>query len=661
MTDPIETELNRSQKTALAGLLIAICAVAAGLRFWQLDQLPPGLYRDEAFNGLDALGILNGEHALFFTANNGREPLYIYLSSIFVAIFGRTPVAVRLAAAVLGTLTTGAVYAVSKSWYGRLVGLFAAWLWAVTVLPIHLSRLGLRVIVAVPVTALAMWLGTLAYRKNKMWLWAMAGACVGLGFYTYLSARLLPAVLVLIVVAVAIQQKSLPWRGLAWGLAGWGVMMLPLLGLWWFNPELLGGRTGQVSILNPDINQGNLVGTFFRNVWAALRLFFIEGDSIVRHNPPGRPLFDPFMAVPFLVGLFLLGREWRKTTTLAVVGWVSVMLAATILAEDTPHFLRASGILPAALIPAALGLAWGWRLPRQNWLGKGAVVFILLGSFWFTIQDYFVAYPAQPATGYLFESAAREMAERINADPADRPIFVDQRYQDNWPSQAFLLNPERELIRLDHRNLVDGWFTGPFVFYVSPIAGLDMGQMIKGVQTNSDQPILISTQTGPLTRGDLETTAYPLYIRFAVSENESVESIVATLEEEGDGNGSLYTLHSAELNVRDDENKLIVDLIWSANGLVQDRNDIVFVHILDRQTGQVVAQSDSVPGQGFWPVKEWRSNMQIHDQHEIFLGEEWDSARFQPLIGIYPADNPQNRLQIRLPNGQTGGNTVEIR
>ena len=87
--------------------------MAAGLRFWQLGDLPPGLYRDEAYNGLDASGILNGEHALFFEANNGREPAYIYISSIFIALFGQTPLAIRLAAALIGTLTTLAVYALS--------------------------------------------------------------------------------------------------------------------------------------------------------------------------------------------------------------------------------------------------------------------------------------------------------------------------------------------------------------------------------------------------------------------------------------------------------------------------------------------------------------------------------------------------------------------
>jgi predicted membrane-bound mannosyltransferase len=90
-------------------IILLALITAATLRFWQLGDIPPGLYRDEAFNGLDALDVINGEwdeqSPFYFSANNGREPLYIYLTSLSVRIFGNTTFAVRLAAAVVGTLT----------------------------------------------------------------------------------------------------------------------------------------------------------------------------------------------------------------------------------------------------------------------------------------------------------------------------------------------------------------------------------------------------------------------------------------------------------------------------------------------------------------------------------------------------------------------------
>ena len=58
-------------------MLLLVVGLAAGLRLYHLGEWPPGPYRDEAYNGLDALGVLRGELALFFPANNGREPLAV--------------------------------------------------------------------------------------------------------------------------------------------------------------------------------------------------------------------------------------------------------------------------------------------------------------------------------------------------------------------------------------------------------------------------------------------------------------------------------------------------------------------------------------------------------------------------------------------------------
>ncbi len=47
-----------------------------------------------------------------------------------------------------------------------------------------------------------------------------------------------------------------------------------------------------------------------------------------------------------------------KLSSLFVLIWIPVMLLPTILAEDSPHFLRAVGVLPVALIVPAIGLEY---------------------------------------------------------------------------------------------------------------------------------------------------------------------------------------------------------------------------------------------------------------------------------------------------------------
>ena len=88
--------------------------VAAFFRLWLLDRIPPGLFGDEATDGLDALDVLAGRGAVFFPANYGREGLHMWLVAGMFRLLGVTPLALRLPSAIAGILTAVATY-----WLGR--------------------------------------------------------------------------------------------------------------------------------------------------------------------------------------------------------------------------------------------------------------------------------------------------------------------------------------------------------------------------------------------------------------------------------------------------------------------------------------------------------------------------------------------------------------
>ena len=432
-------QLTGSPKMGWALLLLALLT-AVLFRFYGLGELPPGLYRDEAFNGLDAQAVLNGELALFFPANNGREPLYIYLTTLFVGLFGPSTLAVRLGAAVTGVVTTLLVYLLAREWFTQRIGLLSAWLWAVTLWAVHLSRIGFRPILLTPFLTLAFWLGTLAYRRGGRWLWLLAGLAYGVTFYTYLASRFTPLLLAVIAATLLLLRRRAAWKRLwpdgLWFLLGTAVVLLPFALLTSQQPEIILGRTGQVSILNPDINGGDLWGTLTQQALAALGMFIRQGDTILRHNPAGRPVFDILMVIPFLLGVLYCIRHWRQMPALTLLLWVLVMLGPTILAEDTPHFLRASGVLPAVVILPAIGLSqiWDWR---PDW-SRLVVILLLIASLAITAYDY-INYGRDPETAYLFEDAARTLAERVNDEGLGTAVFIDERFWSGWPSIPFLV------------------------------------------------------------------------------------------------------------------------------------------------------------------------------------------------------------------------------
>lgn len=629
-------------------MLLLALSLAALLRLWQLGAIPPGLYRDEAFNGLDAAEILagerEGESPFYFEANNGREPAYIYLTTLAVAILGQTVIAVRITAALIGTLTTLLVYLLAQSWFNHRVGLLAALLWAITVWPIHLSRIGLRPILLPFMLALVFWLGTQAYRrsapgKSAVRWWALSGLVYGLAFYTYLAVRLTPLLLFLLLIfLVASGRGRRLFPGVLWFVLAALLICLPLAFLVWERPEIILGRAGQVSILNPAIaGDATPLAVLWRQSWQALGLFFIQGDAILRHNPPGRPVFDLLMAGPFLVGVFWCLRHWRRPAALILLLWSGVMLGPTILAEDAPHFLRAVGLLPAILLFPALGLEQLWRWMRRRPAVRPVLTTgLLLGSLAFTIHDYFFDYGRAPQTAYWFEAAARNLAENINTyEVSDAAYYLDQRLWDGWPAVRFLVHPDRQPVFFRPENVAADQFVPPAVVYAWPYEGLN--QVLDGFGSG-----LVSAVNGEPAQGDLEAAPYPFYGRYTV-EPAPDWPVLAKFD-------NSIQLRQANVIELDDRPGLQIDLYWSTTEII-DRSLIVFVHLIG--TEGIIAQSDTVPGQGTWPSQWWQPGLILHDSHTVETAENLESGPYQIVVGFYHADT-----RLRLAAYQADGTPV---
>ncbi|MDO8673830.1 MAG: glycosyltransferase family 39 protein, partial [Dehalococcoidia bacterium] len=127
-------------------LVLILFALALFLRTYRLHSLPPGLFFDEASNGLDVLDILNGKLSVFFERNYGREPLFIYLQALSSYLLGPNPFALRLTSAVVGVVTTLATFFAARRWFGYRAGLLSMALMTVSLWHVDLSRIGFRTI-----------------------------------------------------------------------------------------------------------------------------------------------------------------------------------------------------------------------------------------------------------------------------------------------------------------------------------------------------------------------------------------------------------------------------------------------------------------------------------------------------------------------------------
>jgi 4-amino-4-deoxy-L-arabinose transferase-like glycosyltransferase len=425
--------ISRHRYKIAIGLILAL---AAFFRFWQLAGLPPGLHPDEAANGLDVFRILeHHDFRPFYSTNGGREALFFYFQSIGVLIFGNTILGLRVAPAFLGTLAVGAIYLWISSWFGRRAGLLAALLLAVTPWAVTISRDGFRASELMLFVPLVLWLYTKAFQTGRNLWFALAGAALGLGFYTYIAFRMFPVALLGILVYLLIWRRTWLkqwWRRLALSLGVVAIVLIPM-GIYTVqHPEDIAGRPGGVSFLNKDLNHGQPLQTLLDTTIKTALMFNIRGDENYRQNLGGQPELNIFVGVMFVLGIFISLTRLKHLRYAALLLVLSALLLPEVLtAEGIPHALRSIGALPAALALAAIGIIYvlkQWhavfplnRVARTG--GTVAVAFLLVLTVYQGYVQYFVAWANSPDT---YNAYAEDMV--AISDYYDNHSFNGKRY-----------------------------------------------------------------------------------------------------------------------------------------------------------------------------------------------------------------------------------------
>ena len=408
-----------------AGLLLLVVAAFA-IRLYKVGSIPAGLFWDEAYEGLDAFSLFGqpvSQWPLFFTAINGREPLFVYLVHLAQIVGGPTGWSVRVISAGAGALLTPALV-----WLGwelaPLLGVakrrrFALWsglaslalLW-----PQIISRLGQRISLFGLLEVLACAALWRAWAGGRMGWWLLAGLLAGLSFYTYLAVRLLPFVFVPVALLLLWRERAKLWAA-RWGLVAFLLAALvtagPLLLHFARHPEHFSMRTGQVNILE----QFGLPG-LWHNSLAILGMAFVGGDFNLRLNFPDRPVLDIFTTLPFLIGLLGALLRLRRPGYAFLLSGLTILLVPSLLSIEAPNYGRSFGAYPFVVLLIALGLDWlsqaGGRLrprlgPALAAVGSGALLLAVLLS----VRVYFVDWVKHPDSFAAWDTGQTRVAEDI--------------------------------------------------------------------------------------------------------------------------------------------------------------------------------------------------------------------------------------------------------
>jgi 4-amino-4-deoxy-L-arabinose transferase-like glycosyltransferase len=454
-------------------LFIAILLLAALLRLYRLDAIPPGLTHDEASNGHDAAAVLGGVRPIYFTIGYGHEPLYTYSVALTMLLLGPTATALRLTTVAWGLALILLTYEFTRRLFGSPPALLAAAWMAVSFWCIMTSRVGLRAVtlaVIFTASALCFWLGFSASgnKPRRRWVWyVLSGVFLGVSIYTYMASRAMPFVYVLLLVYLAVLclaglRRPFPnwqWQGIVVLLLIAGLVAVPLIHFLVTHPEAE-QRIEQLSEPLERAAQGDFSG-LWRNVTRTLRTFTLRGDPMWRYNVAGRPLLDPASGLLFYVGILISLWRWRDPRYAFLLLWLIAGVGPALLAGPDATVLRTIAAQPAIFILVALALTavlqfLSDRAARWGQItGMGGVVVIVAIIGLGAARDYFDVWGQHREVRVTYYHALAQQAHYLDTQPEDGIVALSSiypgRFHDPYPMEIALRRDDLSLRWFDGR------------------------------------------------------------------------------------------------------------------------------------------------------------------------------------------------------------------
>lgn len=419
-------------------ILLLILAVAAILRLWKISEVPVSLFGDELDVGYHAYSILktgkdysgNPWPLHFQSLAEWRTPLYLYSAVPTVAVFGITPLGVRLPAAIFGILGVWALFLFVKeiSQDERLALLSSAVL-AFSPWHIQYSRAAFEVTLLLFLLLSGLYFFFKSI-KNPRVLWISAGL-LALTPWVYSTAKLFtPILLVFLFFLYKKDLLSFPKKDLLYGLVALLVVGGPIV-----YSTLVGGGTqrfGYISVFTdpvtePEVGFGRLIDARMRGeigegltptvfdrfvhnkftFWGAnviknyfesfsTEFLFIKGDFNLRHSI-GLGEFYKMESIALILGLiFLLTRFKDKKIKLFLFFWILAgAVPSAITREGGKHATRLILILPPLIFLISYGIneTLNTLKGRTRLLFVGSYLILFLLSFYSYQHQYWVHYP----------------------------------------------------------------------------------------------------------------------------------------------------------------------------------------------------------------------------------------------------------------------------
>lgn len=653
------------------------------LRLSFLDSVPPGLTHDEANNVYDGAAVLRGVCPMFFSVAQGKEPLYPYSVAGMMALVGRTPFAMRLTTAFWGLLLLASTFALIHRLFGppeallTLAGLALSF-WGFTT-----SRMGLRAITLPLSFSLSLYFlhRSIAPRREAteqaeralpgpaLRDAALSGFFLGVSQYTYLAARIAPAVLVLFGLYLALRERG--WVPVVRVVLALGVAALvaaPLFIHLHLNPGLA-IRVGMLDQPLRALLAGN-PGPLWDRVRSAGRMFFLFGDTFVPYNLPGRPLFDPLTGALFVAGLGLALWRWRRPAYALALIWFGVGVFPALATGIEAVNLRAILAQPVVFLFPALPIAAlmrRLRAPRWRAVVAGLAGLLLVAMTVEGAYAYFVTWANDRDVRVHYHVDLLEMADYLDAHPEQGPVAVSALFPGQFHDPRVViaaLGPDTasQLRWFDARGglilpSVPGRLIRPAItppdgalepYYAAYAAPIDVVTLRPD---DFDSAFTVYRWDGPGVLADVlpEMGQRPVWWSAAEAfpADDPTEAYQPLTRPVALGDGAALAGYDLDGQVAGPGDTVVLVTLWQVTG--QASGEVVlFTHLLD-PSGAVVAQDDKLDV----PSWNWHEGEYFLQVHRLSLPTDLAPGVYPLQVGAYLRRDPSARLPVQVEPGVT--------
>ncbi len=469
-------------------LPLLILLLAAFLRLYRLDQVPPAPYWEEVALGYDAYSIAETgrDHhghwlplVAFESFGDWKPGGYIYALVPFIKVLGLNVWSLRLPAALSGVLIVWGIGELariaSREWLPTKKSPQSWWLdWfpvvcmavaAISPWLIMFSRAAWEVNLA---TCLILWgmifgLKVATGQTKKPWWFVGAAALLVLSMYTYHAARIVAPVLGLglLVTWWSYSHDFIrsQWKTLLLSTVVAGVLLSPFVASLGSNTTTQ--RFAETSIFsNVDIinesNQrieaahGSLVSRvlYHRRVLFGREIIsnwlshlqpdflFVTGDKNARHTTVFMGQLYHVEAVFLLLGAYVFFKKWHRLHGLLLL-WLVIGIFPASITYAAPHALRILPAVPIFMYLIGLGVIEAVSLFQtlsRNFkpvlpLGIVAIVAIYLFELLMFWRFYMFIYPKLYSSDWLYgyEQVMTKL-ETYHQQQPELPIVMTRKY-----------------------------------------------------------------------------------------------------------------------------------------------------------------------------------------------------------------------------------------